>query len=447
MIQVIPLKDIVVASNRQRRTFDETLAQELVHSIQESAHGLLHPLVVRRSLEGPVLVAGERRLRAISDIYALGQIFRFNGAPIPPGMVPVVNLGDLSPIDAEEAELEENIRRVDLSWQERAEATSRLLALRQKQADVAGEHAPTTRQIADEVRPDMTPEASIDVTRKELIVSRFLDDPEVAKAPTLNEAFKVLKKKEERKKNAELAATIGESFTSAAHTLLNVDSSEWMKAAPAASFDVILTDPPYGMGADEFGDSGQGASASAHFYKDDRATWLRIISWFASESFRLAKPDAHLYAFCDFDNFTHFKDALTDAGWKVHRTPLIWSNPDGFRAPWPEQGPQRKYELILYAVKGGLKTTALKGDVLEYRKDSALGHPAQKPVALLSDLLRRSARPGMTVLDPFGGSGPLLAAAHDLKLSATVLEMDPAAYAIAAKRLQALTSQMELSGL
>jgi len=36
----------------------------------------------------------------------------------------------------------------------------------------------------------------------------------------------------------------------------------------AEVFDVILTDPPYGMGADEFGDSG-GLTEGAHAYKDD----------------------------------------------------------------------------------------------------------------------------------------------------------------------------------
>jgi site-specific DNA-methyltransferase (adenine-specific) len=213
-----------------------------------------------------------------------------------------------------------------------------------------------------------------------------------------------------------------------------------MSAAQTAQFDIILTDPPYGMGADQFGTSGVGVSAAAHFYDDSYEMWANVMDYFALQSFRLAKPSAHMYAFCDFDRFHEFKQKLTRVGWKVHRTPLIWSNPDGFRAPWPEQGCQRKYELILYAVKGDRKVNQLKGDVLEYRKDTAVGHPAQKPVPLLIELLRRSARPGDTVLDPFMGSGSTVEACHELKLTCTGIEQDPSAYGMAVKRVKGLAA-------
>jgi DNA modification methylase len=213
-----------------------------------------------------------------------------------------------------------------------------------------------------------------------------------------------------------------------------------MAAAPASSFDIILTDPPYGMGADQFGDSGQGVGAAAHFYKDDYETWLPLATAFAAASFRLAKPDAFLYAFCDIDRFAELRGLLAGAGWRVHRTPFIWHNPDGFRAPWPDQGPQRKYELICYAVKGERKVSAVKEDVLKYGKNEALGHPAQKPVPLLIDLLKRVARPGDQVLDPFAGSGATIEACHELKLSCTAIEQDAGAFGIAVKRTQSLAA-------
>ena len=445
MLKYVPVMSIGIAPNRQRAVFDQASLVELAESIQHSAFGLLHPIVIRAGEGGPYLVAGERRLRAIKDIYDLGGHFNFNGMPVPEGCVPVVDLGDLPHLDAEEAELEENIRRVDLSWQERAEANSRMMALRQGQANRAGIPLPTVAELAKEVRPEFTYEAGLDITRKELIVSRFLDDPAVKAAPTLNEAMKVLKKREAAKQNESLAKEIGQTFTSSAHTLINVNGKVWCPGAAAESFDIILTDPPYGMGADGFGDSGVGTSAASHAYRDDYETWKECMGWFAPQSFRLAKANAHLYAFCDIDKFQEVKERLATAGWKVHRTPLIWSNPDGFRAPWPEQGPQRKYEFILYAVKGGMKTNAVRGDVLEYRKDPGVGYAPQKPVALLTDLLRRSARPGMSVFDPFGGSGSTLIAAHELKLTATVLEVLPEVFGMAAKRLKDLSNQKELA--
>jgi DNA modification methylase len=50
----------------------------------------------------------------------------------------------------------------------------------------------------------------------------------------------------------------------------------------------------------------------------------------------------------------------------------------------------------------------------------------------------RSITPGDMVLDPFGGTGPILPAAHELKCKATYIEQDPVPYGIAAKRLAEL---------
>jgi DNA modification methylase len=440
-VNLIHVDKISIALNRQRREFDATLLQELITSIQDSKAGLLHAPVLRAEGEHFYIVAGERRLRAIKDIYDLGGTFNYSGQSIPHGMVPYTLLTDLTDLEAWEAELEENIRRTDLSWHERAQATSELMRLRGAQAIERGEPAPTTAAIAEEVRGSSIGGAQDD-TRKELIVARHLHDPDVAAAPTLREAFKVLKKKEESKKSSELAAVIGKTFTAAKHTLLNVDCIEWLATCPDASFEIVLSDPPYGMGADEFGDSGVGSSAAAHFYKDDYESWVTLMSVLPAHLFRVATAQAHAYLFCDFDRFSELRLRMQSAGWKVHRTPIIWHNPDGFRAPWPKQGPQRKYELILYAVKGDREVNVVAPDVILCKKDPAVGHPAQKPVPLLVELLRRSARPGDRVLDAFGGSGSTVEAGHQLKLAVTMLESDPAAYGIAVKRVREL-SEME----
>jgi len=447
MTTFAPITSLSVAQNRQRREFEPGTLNELADSI--STVGLMHAPVVRQGPDGLVLVAGERRLRAISDLHELGVLFKYQGEVVPAGQVPYVTLGQLNQLEAWEAELEENIRRVDLTWQERAQATASLMELRQAQASDEGRPPPTVSDIAREVRT--IPEAHGGLegpvagdyqadTKKELIISRFLHDKDVAAAPTLREAYKILKKKEEGARNAQLAAVVGRNYSSTQHTLVNEDCLHWMREQATGQFDIILTDPPYGMGADEFGDSGQGSSAGAHFYQDDYASWAGLMAQLPAALFRITKPEAHAYLFCDFDRFPELRSQMALAGWRVHRTPLIWHNPDGFRCPWPDQGPQRRYELILYAVKGKKKVTAIREDVLKYGRDAALGHPAQKPVPLLIDLLRRSAAPGDRVLDPFAGSGSTVEAAHELKLTCTAIEKDPSAYGIAVKRLQSLSA-------
>jgi DNA modification methylase len=216
-----------------------------------------------------------------------------------------------------------------------------------------------------------------------------------------------------------------------------------MAAYQGEQFDVILTDPPYGIGADTFGDSG-GKAAGAHSYDDTYENWKRIIPEFANQSYRITKPQAHLYAFCDIDRFHEFKRYLDDAGWNCFRTPLIWYKSAGSRLPWVDFGPQRKYEIAIYANKGRRPVNTIIGDVLSYNSDENLGHQAQKPVALYADLLRRSVAPGNLVLDPFAGSGTIFPAAHEVKCRAVGIESVAEHYALCLKRLEKLKAQGEL---
>ncbi|MDX2059910.1 MAG: DNA methyltransferase [Gemmatimonadales bacterium] len=439
-IHSVPISLIQIGESRQRREFKPEDLVKLADSI--SQNGLLHPVVVRREGAQLILVAGERRIRAMKYVWNFGQTVQCGGEIFPEDHVPCLDVGEMDPIDAFEAELEENIRRADLSWQERVKATNDLMELRKMQADQRGTPAPTVNTLAIEIHgetttPGQASGGALDQTRKELIVSRYLDDPDVKKASSADDAFKVIKRKEAAKKHADLAAQLGPTFTSSQHTLLQGDCIEVMRDLVPGTFDVILTDPPYGIDAHEFGDSGA-RTGGAHFYDDSFDTWVELMRAFASISFNLAKPAAHAYVFCDVVNFEFLKGFMKEAGWDVFRTPLIWVNPTAMRAPWPENGPQRKWQACLYAMKGKRPVTRLYPDVITVKSDENLGHQAQKPVDLYADLLTRSVRPGDSVLDPFCGSGPIFPAAHALKCRATGIERDAAAAGIAAKRLEQL---------
>lgn len=428
---------ILIPKNRQRKEFIPEKVVELAGSI--SQYGLMQPVVVRNENNEDMLVAGERRMRALEYLWNFGEEVRCGQAVFPEGIVPCVDFGNLDPLTAKEMELEENIRRVDLTWQEKAAATAELLELRTAQAKVNGTEPPTVNAIAVEVRGE-SPSAH-DKTRKEIIVSKHLADPEVKKASTVDEAFKLLKRREELQRSADLAAKIGVTFNSSVHTLRQGDCLELLPELTKESFDVLLTDPPYGIDADKFGDSGgiAGAgNAGSHFYDDSWTYWNKLAKFLAGESFRVCKPQAHAYVFCDVDNFVFLKSFFIEAGWRVFRTPLVWVNPTSNRAPWPEHGPQRKYQICLFAVKGNRPVTKVQPDVLTYPSDENLNHQAQKPVDLYKDLLMRSVRPGDAVLDCFGGTGPILPAAHALKCRATYIERDQAAYGIAISRLKDL---------
>ena len=439
-MNLIEISAIKIASNRQRRQFDAASLHELADSIQ--SRGLDHPIVLRVDGDDYVLVSGERRLRAVTDIHALGGEFTHDGQPVLAGCIPYTTKGQLNALEAEEAELSENIHRDDLTWAERAAAHLRLDKLRRGQAEARGLPAPTIADLALEVRGS-SKGINQETTRRELIVASHLDDPEVKSAANVDDAFKILRRKESSAKDRLLGEQVGRTFTADLHRALNEDALEWLAKCPVEAFDVILTDPPYGMGADEFGDSG-GLAQGAHSYTDTPEVYSQILTVAFKEFYRIAKPQAHLYWFCDIDAFTHTREMFEEGGWSVFRTPLIWYKRNGMRAPWPEYGPQRKYETILYATKGKRPVLKMAGDVLDYPPDINLGHAAQKPVALFEDLLRRSCHPGDTVLDPFAGTGTIFPAAHVLKCRATGVELDQASYGIAVKRLEQLKAQKEL---
>jgi DNA modification methylase/ParB-like chromosome segregation protein Spo0J len=445
------LQSLTVSENRQRQEFDPAAHEELKNSLESV--GLMHALVVREEGDKIILVAGERRLKAFQDIYALGGHVKYNNEELPVDMVPTVTLGELDELEAEEAELDENLKRRDLTWQELASAHARLHALRQKQKAGAvisameqGVLQPGTpipsQSIADTAQEihGRSDGAYQDTVRKELIVSRHLGNPEVAKAKSVDEAFKILKRSEAAEKNRELAAEVGASFTADLHRVIKEDCLEWMGKAidSGEQFDVILTDPPYGMDADQFGDGGGKLNGITHQYNDSHPAWTLLMSQWAGLSFCITKPEAHAYVFCDIDRFHELKRFMQAAGWYVFRTPLIDFKTDSGRVPLPDRGPRRQWEMILYAIKGNKPVTHIYPDVIPCTADETMTHGAQKPVALYVNLLKRSVKSGDKVLDTFGGSGTLIPAAHALLCEATVIEQVPEYYGMCLTRLKAL---------
>lgn len=441
----IPFEDIFIYPDRQRKDMSQSAIIELASSITQV--GLIHPIVVRKDdQDRTALVAGERRLRAMEYIWNFGQGIRCAEYTLPPNIVPCLYHGEIDPVLAYEIELEENARRLNLSWQEHAFAVARLAELKRQ---ITGEQ-PSNVELAEAIglavpKSGGGGDAAIGI-RQDLILARFLPtDPDVAKASSRTEAFKLLKRKEELAKSAEIGRAIADTLAGS-HRLIKGNCLDILPTLPEASFDVICTDPPYGMGADQFGDSGgTGGAIGEHFYDDspenfrqNAMDWIRAIK-------RVCKPQCHVYWFCDIEWFEWLKTAWRmpikgeeSPTWNIFRTPLIWHNPGGSRAPWPQHGPQRKSQYILFANKGNRPVTQLLGDVLVHGSDANLNHPAQKPVALYADLLRRSVRAGDSVLDPFAGTGPVFSAGHGLKCRVTAIEQNEAACGIAAGRLKEL---------
>jgi ParB family transcriptional regulator, chromosome partitioning protein len=120
----IAVGDIRPNPYQPRKEFEPTAIEELAQSIKE--HGIIQPLIVRKSIKGFELVAGERRLRAAKAV----------GLKKVPAVVKAYSDQQLM-----EIALIENLQREDLNPLEEAEAYEKLIA----------HHSYTQEQLAQKI--------------------------------------------------------------------------------------------------------------------------------------------------------------------------------------------------------------------------------------------------------------------------------------------------------
>jgi DNA modification methylase len=75
------------------------------------------------------------------------------------------------------------------------------------------------------------------------------------------------------------------------------------------------------------------------------------------------------------------------------------------------------------------------------RMEEISSHPTVKPVALVADAIRDVTHRGHVVLDPFGGSGTTLIAAHTTGRTARLMEIDPVYCDVTIRRFEKLTGK------
>lgn len=424
MTQLIPYGSIVVPENRQRQEIGAAQLAELVESIR--IHGLFHSIVVRELPDGSYqLVIGERRYQAIGVLIAAGIPFVHDDMQMEGDDCPVTLMSELDPIRLAEAEFEENIKRVDLTWQERSASLARLHEMRLGQNPKQGVAA-TAREVA--AATGVTTDSAEAEVHRSRLVADFLADPQVKKARSLKEAHNIVTRKLENDFKDDLRK-MQKAVTE--HTFYAGDCLPMLQGFSDETFDCILTDPPYGMGADAFGTAG-----AAHTYTDGFDEAMLVCSSILLAGFSICKPQAHLYMFCDIDRFHDLRQMAADAGWYAWRTPLTWFKGGATgHDPLPQRGFRRTTEWLLYCIKGDKPHQKFMGDMLSVPTVANPLHPAAKPVELFRQLIDRSCLPGAQVLDPCCGTGTIFPAASACKVRATGIELSPEFAKIALNRM------------
>ena len=418
-MKTIAIADVIIPP-RQREKHAPAHIADLKLSIQTK--GLLHPPVLTSSNQ---LVAGMGRFQAVKELHEDGLAFSCDNEPVELGRLPYLSIGDLSPADLAEAELEENLLRADLSWQEQTQARVLVLNLR-RQLDPQASRSAVAAEIAERSGKSVNAE-SITLMQSEL-VAKHLNEPRVAASKSLGEAHRVVQDMITASLQKEL---VQRKIIQVEHRVILGDCLVELGKLPTGSFDTILCDPPYGIDADKM------KKSERHLYDDSPANALKVATTIISEGFRLLKPRGIVFLFCDFDHFLTLREHAGRMGYTTWRSPVIWHKGEDGHAPWGRGGFIRTYEIFALFVKGAKELKAGGPDVKRFTRParSERAHAAEKPIDLLVHLLSIAGNAGDTVLDPCCGSGPTLAAASRLKMRATGIELDPEYHAQALARL------------
>lgn len=210
------------------------------------------------------------------------------------------------------------------------------------------------------------------------------------------------------------------------------DSLELVGALKSASVDAVITDPPYMIGAISTGDVKSKAGSWVDLM--NASFWYR--AWMA-ESWRVLKDGGYLITFLNWRTLPMLMKACADA--KIETTSCVVWDKEWIGPASPAQL-RPTYEMILFCAKGNAKIeNRSQSDVMRHKWMAAhagqSGHPAQKPVPLLKQLIELVTMPGQTVLDPFMGSGTTGIAALQLKRKFRGYEGDTEHYKTAAERI------------
>ncbi len=434
--------------NRQRRIIE---TEDLQASIK--LRGLLNPILISPcEVEGFQweLKAGERRLTACK---ALGH-----------PKILARKVSDLSQIEAQIIELEENIKRQDLDWQDLARGVATIHAL-YSQLDPDWTMAETGEQCA----------IGQPMVSLYLSVVAEMGEERVAKAGTVREAYNMLQRRQQRNAGlalqdlldtpdaplvpqAKLDATPEEQQEIHAlqdlgmplparlveppkakpiaptfpDSIIQGSFLEWAPVYSGPKFNLVHCDFPYGVELFS-GPQGRGAEMGQGGklgYKDSVDTYQTLLKCLCLNLDKFMSVSGHIMFWLSADHRIISETLATFAelapSFKFIKFPLIWVKSDNAGiASDPKHGPRHVYEACLLGSRGNRNIAKVKGDAYAAPTDKKL-HPSTKPEPMLRHFMEMLVDETTSMLDPTCGSGASLRAADSLGAKLVLgLEIDP----------------------
>lgn len=440
----ISVDKVLIPHDRQRREVGNV--GEIAESIQRL--GLINPITVTRDLR---LVAGFTRLSAYQ------MLGRHEPANLKWKTISAQFVDELEPHQLKLIELEENIRRTDLTWQDESLAILSYYELRGEDYSVA--------QLAKDTGIG---ERNVFIR---LQVARGIrsGDENVKAAGSLSAAYSVVQRKlnvaAEEETQRFLAAEATPSLQSILDGVPEIgqetpqdapqstiaigqmspprpaprrapyedlpdarvgDFKEFAQSYNGPLFHFVHCDFPYGVGHDT---SDQGAATKHRTYSDSDSDYWSLVDALVDASPRLLAKNAHILFWFSMVNYTQTQKRFERAGFFVNPFPLIWYKSDRIGiVPDVKRRPRQVYETALLITKGDRPLIApLPNCVAERANKRHAQHTSEKPEAMLRQFFKMLVDSQTRVFDPTCGSGSALSASIRLGAESVFgMDLDPA---------------------
>jgi DNA modification methylase len=189
--------------------------------------------------------------------------------------------------------------------------------------------------------------------------------------------------------------------------------------------DLVITDPPYVVGA-----KGCGLAGNRQYLKDITASDL-------DRGFDLATLSAfpNWFCFCGKQQLPELLQLVKDQTWML----ITWNKPNPTPLTNNNYLPDTEYIVHVW------ETGRLFGNyddksrfVVWPVEQNGLPHPTVKPLRIVEKLIRLGSQAGDLVIDPFMGSGTTLLASRRLGRRAIGIEINEGYCELAARRLLGL---------
>ncbi len=431
----VPCKDIVIKrEDRQRKIINTAGLKDSI-----AIRGVLQPIIVHRDL---TLVAGERRLTASLEL----------GLPD----IPCRFFEELDAFEAQVIELEENVKRSDLTWQDTTRAVVTLHEA-YKQKDPAWTQGKTAQLLSMESS----------AVGRYLRVGEEISNPRILSMQSFETAFNHCKRQDERRAGdavseimqvtqkvlppttASLAPqpktssegdqpelTLAPTTPAAGPPpppILLTSFQDWVQSYEGAPFNFLHCDFPYGI--DVFGGT-MGDASKGDAYVDTPDVYFALVDALADNLDKVLSISAHVMFWFSMEHhkatLEAFASRLPDIVWQKH--PLIWMKSDNVGImPDPKRAPRRVYETCLLGTRGDRPLVKPVSNAYSCPTNRE-HHPSTKPEPMLRHFMQMFVDNGTRMLDPTCGGGSALRAATAMGAESVLgLEQDPEHHANASR--------------